>query len=171
MNYEYLHLIPEDFHTSSKVLVYQSSRLLLSNEILQLEGQLKEFVNNWESHGAPVKGYATLLFGQFIVFMADDSDSKICGRSLDSVARFVKEIETQFSISLLDRQTLAFIIKDKVQLLPFNQLQYSFENNFIDAETLYFNNLVTDKASLLTNWIIPVKKSWLAKRINPLHAV
>ena len=171
MNYEYQHLIPEDFHTSSKVLVYQSSRLLVSGETSQLQDKLCEFIASWESHGTPVKGYATVLFGQFIVFMADDSDSKICGRSIDSVARFVLEIENQFSISLLDRQTLAFLVKDKVLLLPLSQLQYSIDNNFITAESLYFNNLVTDKKSFLTSWIIPLKESWLATRIASLLRV
>jgi len=168
MNFEYKELIPSEFHPSSKVWVYQSSRLFMLSEALQLEDMLTEFVNQWESHGAPVKGYANLLFGQFIVFMADDTQSRICGRSIDSVARFVQEIEQAFSMHLLDRQTLAFVVKDKVQLLPLAQLQYSVDNNFITPDTLYFNNLITDKSSLLTQWLIPVKDSWLAKRISPL---
>jgi hypothetical protein len=165
MNFDYEQLIPEDFHPNSKVFIYQSSRLLMLSEALELEAMLEQFVNEWESHGAPVKGYANLLFGQFIVFMADDTDAKICGRSIDSVARFAKEIETKFSINLLDRQTLAFVVKDKVQLLPLSQLKYSVENNFLTPDTLYFNNLVTDKKSFLSNWMIPIKESWLASRI------
>lgn len=166
MNFEYQHLIPEDFHPGSKIFIYQSNRLLMMSEALQLEELLERFVDEWESHGAAVKGYANLFFGQFIVFMADDSDAKICGRSIDSVARFAQEIEKQFSVSLLDRQSLAFVVKDKVQLLPLSQLKYSIENSFITPDTLYFNNLVTDKESFLSNWIIPIKQSWLASRIT-----
>ncbi len=171
MNFEYQHLIPEDFHPNSKVFIYQSNRLLMMSEALQLEELLENFVRDWESHGAAVKGYANLLFGQFIVFIADDTDAKICGRSIDSVARFAQELEKQFSISLLDRHSLAFVVKDKIQLLPLSQLKYSIENNFISPETLYFNNLVTDKQSFLTNWIIPIKQSWLASRIASLQTV
>ena len=171
MNFEYQHLIPEDFHPTSKVFIYQSNRLLMMSEALQLEELLENFVSEWESHGASVKGYANLLFGQFIVFIADDTDAKICGRSIDSVARFAQELEKQFSISLLDRHSLAFVVKDKIQLLPLSQLKYSIENNFISSETLYFNNLVTDKQSFLTNWIIPIKQSWLASRIASLQTV
>lgn len=169
MNFEYQHLIPEDFHPDSKVFIYQSNRLLMMSEALQLEELLETFVSEWESHGAAVKGYANLLFGQFVVFMADDTDAKICGRSIDSVARFAQEIEKQFSISLLDRHSLAFVVKDKIQLLPMSQLKYSVENNFITSDTLYFNNLVTDKKSFLNNWIIPIKQSWLASRIASLQ--
>ncbi len=37
---------------------------------LEIEDMLNEFVEKWQSHGAKVKGYANLLFGQFIVLMA-----------------------------------------------------------------------------------------------------
>ncbi|MDR0794010.1 MAG: hypothetical protein LBE82_11935, partial [Chitinophagaceae bacterium] len=69
-------------------------------------------------------------------------------------------------VNLFDRTTLAFVIKDKVQLLPMNQLKYALENNFITPDTLYFNNLAATKAELIRNWIVPVKDSWLASRLN-----
>ena len=166
MKLNYQEHIPLDFDIDSKVWIYQSNRLLSISEALQLENLLNEFVSEWESHGAAVKGYANLFFGQFIVFMADDTDARICGRAIDSVARFVLELEKQFSINLMDRQTLGFIIKDKIQLLPFSQLNYAIENNFIDTDTLYFNNLVSNKKALLNNWLIPVKDSWLMSKIK-----
>ena len=66
---------------------------------------------------------------------------------------------------MFNRQQLAFLVKDKIQLLPLSQLDYAVENNFIDANTLYFNNTVLTKKEWMDNWIIPVKDSWLAKRI------
>ena len=67
---------------------------------------------------------------------------------------------------MFDRQNLAFVVKDKIQLLPLNQLQYAADNKFIDADTLYFNNLVQTKQELEQNWLVPVSESWLAKRIK-----
>ncbi len=67
-------------------------------------------------------------------------------------------------MQLFERQTLAFVIKEKIELLPLSQLDYAIENNFINADTLYFNNIVQTKKELLENWIIPVKESWLGKR-------
>ena len=59
---DYIHLIPEDFHPSSRIWIYQSSRLLTMNEALQLEDQLHEFIAQWKSHGNKVKGFGTLFF-------------------------------------------------------------------------------------------------------------
>ena len=66
---------------------------------------------------------------------------------------------------LFDRNNLAFVIEDKIELIPLSQFNYAMENGFIRPETLYFNNVVLNKEDLEKNWIIPVKDSWLARRI------
>jgi hypothetical protein len=165
MNLSYQEHIPAEFHSSSKVWVYQSSRLFSMSEAFELEDKLNDFVASWKSHGIPVKGYANLFFGQFIVLMADETATGVSGCSTDSSVHLIKDIEQTFKVALFDRQSLAFIIKDKLQLLPLPQLQYAVENGFITPDTLYFNNLVANKEQLLNNWLIPVKDSWLAKKL------
>ena len=166
MNIDINEQIPEDFSGDSRVWIYQSSRLFFLSEALQIEELLENFVTQWKSHGTPVKGYANLFFGQFIILMADESTAGVSGCSTDSSVHIIKEIEKLFKVDLFNRQTLAFIIKDKVQLLPLSQLKYAVENNFIDETTTYINNTVTTKNELLQSWLIPVKNSWLAKRIS-----
>jgi hypothetical protein len=165
MNTNIAEHIPEDFNDNSKVWIYQSSRLFLMSEAFEMEGMLNNFVANWKSHGAPVKGFANLFFGQFIVLMADETQRGVSGCSTDSSARLIKEIEKRFSVDLFNRQNLAFVIKDKVQLLPLPQLNYAAENGFINADTLYFNNTVLTKKELLQKWMVPVGESWLAKKL------
>ena len=75
-------------------------------------------------------------------------------------------MENRLNVQLFDRQMLAFVIKDKIQLLPLSQLNYAVENNFINEDSLYFNNIVLNKKELENNWIIRVKESWLAKRLK-----
>jgi hypothetical protein len=161
MTYEFKHLLPKDFSPTAKVWIYQASRPFLLSEALELETSLQHFVNQWTSHGAPVRGYANLLFGQFIILMADDS---VSGCSTDSSIHVIKDAERRFGVSLFDRQTLAFIDKDKVQLVPLSQMEYAIKQGFIDGDTIYFNNIVSSKAEMERGWLIPVKDSWLAKR-------
>jgi hypothetical protein len=158
--------IPADFNDASRVWIYQSSRLFFISEALQIEEMMEAFVQSWKSHGAPVKGYANILFGQFIVIMADETATSVGGCSTDSSVRLIKEIEQHFNVQLFDRQTLAFFVKEKIQLLPISQLNYAASNEFINTNTLYFNNIVLTKKELLENWIIPIKESWLSKRIS-----
>ena len=165
MNFTIHKSLPEDFSGDSRVWIYQSNRLFSISEAFEIETILQDFLGSWNAHGSAVKGYANLFFGQFIVFLADEEGTKVSGCSTDSSVRLVKEIEQQFGVNLFDRQVLAFVIKDRIQLLPLSQLAYAFENNFINRETLYFNNTVITKKDLLDKWIIPVKDSWLASKI------
>jgi hypothetical protein len=168
MNTDFQHLIPENLAPNSKVWIYQSSRIFGIAEALQIEALLEDFVTAWKSHGAPVKGYANLFFGQFIVLIADETNITVGGCSTDASVHIIKQIEKEYNVNMFDRQSLAFIIKEKVQLLPLAQLNYALENNFITPDTLYFNNLVATKADLLTKWVVPAKDSWLASRMKTI---
>ena len=166
MNLEYRHLLNKDFHPQSRVWIYQSNRIFSLGEALEVEEMLQEFVAQWQSHGSPVKGEAHLFFGQFIVLIADDTADTIGGCSTDTSVRFIKSIAEKFSVGLFDRTAMAFVVKDKVQILPLSQIDYGAANGFIDEQTLYFNNLVQTKKELEENWIIPAGESWLAGKIR-----
>jgi len=176
MNLEYKHLLDESFSPDSRVWIYQSSRLFSLSEAFEIEDMLNEFTSKWLSHGTPVKGAGYLFFGQFIILMADEKATGVSGCSTDSSVRLIKDIEQRFKVNMFDRATLAFIVKDKsdsyrIQLLPLSQLQYAIDNSFISADTIYFNNLVQTKEELENKWMIPVKESWLSKKVSPPNSV
>ena len=164
MNAHHNELLPEDFAGDSRVWIYQSPRLFFMSEALQIEEMLEAFVRDWKSHGTPVKGYANLFYGQFIVLMADENATGVSGCSTDSSVRLIKEIESRFGVNLFDRLMLALRVKDKVQMVPLSQLPYALENGNINGDTLYFNNTVQTKAELENKWLIPLKDSWLGER-------
>lgn len=164
MNFEYRHLLPADFAPDSRVWIYQASRPFMLSEALDLEPMLDDFVASWASHGAPVKGFATLFFGQFIILMADERATGVSGCSTDSSVRLIKQVEQRFGISLFDRLALAMVVKEKIQLVPLSQVDYAIKEGFIDGDTIYFNNIVPSKEELERHWMIPIKESWLAKK-------
>jgi hypothetical protein len=171
MNLEYKYLLDGSFDPASRVWVYQASRVFTLSEALEIENLLNDFSAQWKSHGTPVKGAGYLFFGQFVILMADETASGVSGCSTDSSVRLIKDIEQRFGVNMFDRTTLAFIVKDKIQMLPLSQLQYAFDNQFITADTLYFNNLVQTKKELEEDWLQPIKNSWLAKRISNFQSV
>ena len=166
MNFEYKHLLPEDFNDNSRVWIYQSSRLFSLSEALHIEDMLNDLVANWKSHGTPIKAYANLFFGQFIILMADETATGVSGCSIDSSVRVIQQIEKDFKVEMFNWQNLAFVVKDKVQIIPRQQFSYALENNFITPDTLFFNNVVSTKKELEENWLIPIKNSWLKAKIK-----
>lgn len=171
MNLEYKYLLDGSFDPHSRVWIYQSSRIFTISEALDIEDKLNEFAKNWKSHGTPVKGAAYMFFGQFIILMADETATGVSGCSTDSSVRLIKEIEQTYKVNMFDRTMLSFVIRDKIQQLPMAQVSYAFQNGFLNGDSLYFNNTVQTKRELEDAWIIPVKDSWLAKKIPQITQI
>lgn len=161
-------LIPNQFNESSRVWIYQANRAFTMHEVLEIDELLEHFAAHWLSHGAQVKGFAKIFFGQFIVIMADEEATAVGGCSTDSSVRLIKNIEQDYNVELFNRQLLAFMLQERIQLIPLNKLEMAVEENLVTPDTLYFNNTVLTKKELLEGWVIPVKKSWLNKRFDAL---
>lgn len=159
-------LIPADFADESRVWIFQGSRPLSEKEEAEINEQLLQFYSQWKAHGEPVKGWARLLFSQFIVVMADETGTHVSGCSTDGMVRVIKSLERQYSVNFFDRMTITFLVEGKAQMLPFGQVQYALDKGYIHAETLTFNNIATTRAELLNNWLVPLRESWLAARIS-----
>lgn len=166
MDLNYQQFIPDTFSDDAKVWIYQASRLLTPAESLQLEDKIIDFVASWNTHGTPNKSIVRFFFGQFLVIMADEATQKVSGCSIDASVAFVKSIEKQFNVAMFNRTNLAFVLKNKVQIIPMEQLKYAYDNGFIQQDSLYFNNLVATKKAFLTEWIVPVKNSWLMQKLQ-----
>lgn len=160
-------ILPADFSPSSRVWIYQGSRSFSEKETAEIDEQLHLFYAHWQSHGAKVKGWAQLLFGQFIVVMADEEATGVSGCSTDGMVRVVKSLERQYSVNFFDRLTLTFLVNGKAQMLPMGQVPYALEKGFLTAETPFFNNVVSTKAELETQWLVPLSGSWLWRKVVP----
>jgi hypothetical protein len=164
MTVELKTILPENFNPLSKTWIYQSNRTFTLPELFQAEEILEAFTDNWKSHGAAVKGFATILYGQFIVIMADESQTGVGGCSTDSSVHVIKQIEVMNNVQMFNRELLAFWVKEKVQTIPLAQVGYALENGILAKDTLYFNNLVANKAAMEKDWLQPISESWLAKK-------
>src|SRR5690554_2522419 len=163
---EQLELIPKDFPESSRVWIYQSNRPFQPKEKIEIKEQLEHFYLQWNVHGAEIKGWAGILFDHFIVFIADDSAISISGCSIDSSVKVLKSIERQYNVQLFDRMTITLLVKDSIQMLPFSQLQYALEKEYITSHTLVFNNLIDKLIHLRTGWLVPLKDSWIKSHVQ-----
>jgi len=159
-------ILPAEFSDNARVWIYQSSRPFIEKEEAELNEQLEQFYTQWQSHGDPVKGWAKLLFRQFVVVMADETDITVSGCSTDSSVRIIKSIERQYSVNMFDRMMLTFLVKDKAEMLPLGQVQYAIDKGYINKDTPLFNNTVLTKSELINNWLIPAGNSWLARQVN-----
>ena len=158
--------LPADFSPESRVWIYQSSRPFGEEEVLQINEQLEQFYTQWTTHGAPVKGWGKVIYRQFIVVLADETGNNVSGCSTDGMVRLIKSIERQYSVNMFDRLVLTFLVKGKAEMLPMSQVQYALDKGYIAPDTALFNNSITTKKELETAWLVPLRESFLAPRLN-----
>ena len=157
--------LPKDFNPNSRVWIYQSERNFTPVEIISIQAALVNFIDTWTAHGAPVKGFASILFNRFIVIIADESQTMVSGCSTDSSVKAIKNIEAKHQTSLFNRQALAFEIATEIRTIPLPDVQTAYSENEINEDTTYFNNTVQTLADFEKNWIIPIKSSWLMGKL------
>ena len=166
-----VHLIPSHFAPTSRIWIYQSSRPFSSTESVQIQKSIDEFISAWTAHGAAVKGIGLIAFNQFIILVADESHTQVSGCSTDSSVHFIQQVQQTWNTDIFNRRTLAFWMQDEVRLLDMGDLPGAMENQTIQAETLYFNNLVATLQDWINQWIQPVGESWIAKKYPDLLSV
>lgn len=171
MNLDYKKQVPADFSDDSRVWIFQADRPFNNEETESIKRELTDFNNQWAAHGVRLFSFADLWFNRFIVLMADGSVVKICGGSTDDSTRFMKKLEKEHSVKLLDRHLLAFVINGDVEVVSMNGIDALVKEGKITSDTLYFNNTIITKDDLLNRWVLPIKESWLAKRLPQLSAV
>ena len=84
---------------------------------------------------------------------------------MDEAQRMVKSLERQYQLTLFDRLSITFLVKEKIEMLPLNQVQYALDKGFVSRDTPMFNNLVSTKKEFIESWISPLSSTWLAARV------
>ncbi len=156
--------LPEEFPEASRVWIYQSCRSFTEVEEKDIKKQLDDYISCWISHNRPVKGWGTVLFRQFILIMADDTMDRLCGSAIDDAFRFIKNLDENLSLKLMDRMQMGFIQDGVVRILPMNEVENALVEKRINEDTLFFNNAITTQKELINSWILPVKQSFLWQR-------
>ena len=151
----------EQLSDEARIWIYQANRLLRPEEQASLMHTTQEFLEQWMAHGRPLQCSAALLYDQFLVLAVEERQQGATGCAVDASIQFVRELEQQFQISLLDRKWVAFRHADETFVVPLSQLEADIEKGVIDADMLTFDNTVTQKAALANRWLIHAKNSWL----------
>jgi hypothetical protein len=150
----------EKLDANSRVWIFQSDRELSESELQSVNGELTIFVDKWLSHGTLLKAHFELLHKRFIVFFVDEEGDNMCGRAIDASVRFVKELEKEYDLSLLDRSRVAYLKNNNVESCTLDELTQRIEDGEVTQDTIMFNNLVPTKAEFEKSWMIPLSSSW-----------
>ncbi|WP_282072619.1 ABC transporter ATPase [Polaribacter atrinae] len=145
---------------NSRVWIYQADREFTENEINFISEKAEDFINQWTRHGDDLKGSFTIKYNQFLVLAVDESFNNVSGCSIDSSVRFIKELENELQLDLMDKMNVTFKDNDNINLVKLFDFQKFAKEQKVTAETIVFNNMVDTKEDFENNWEIPAKDSW-----------
>jgi hypothetical protein len=148
------------FSENSRVWVYQSDRKLSDREAQQIQIQLDSFATGWTAHNNKLKAKADIRYNRFLILIVDESQAGARGCSIDKSVNFIKQIEEEFNINLLDRFNLAYREGDEVLSAPRHDFEAMLKQGSINTNTIVFNNMVQNLKELQTKWEVPFKDSW-----------
>ena len=148
--------LPDD----ARVWVYQCNRSFTEEEQAQLNTQLQEFINRWKVHGKDLLSAFELRYNRFIVIGASPDAHGVGGCSLDTLARFIQELETQYNVTLLDRMNVSYRQGEYIAYKNLSDFKKIVKDKAVSAQTIVFNNLVNTKLEYEENWEVPLEESW-----------
>ena len=145
---------------SSRIWIYQSNREFSGEEVNVITLNTKNFIDNWTRHGDDLKGSFTIVYNRFVVIAVDENFANVSGCSIDASVRFIKQLQSELNVALLNKLNIAFKTNDDVNSVSLNDFRSFIANDKITQDTIVFNNLVDTKADFESKWEVPAKESW-----------
>ena len=144
----------------SRVWIFQSSHIIPQSYIESLEIKIENFLKTWTSHGKKLVVSYKIKYNLFIIIALDQSQSSASGCSIDKLVIFVKKLEEEFSVRLLDRLDISYKHNNKISVIRLDHFKRKIFEKKIDNSTIVFNNLIKLKSDLENNWEVPLANSW-----------
>ena len=151
----------------SRVWIYQAAREFTDQELGLITDRSVEFLNQWTSHDNKMDAAIEVMYKRFVIIAVDEETAAASGCGIDKSLKFIKDLEKQIGISLLDRMQVAYKTGERLITCSLPEFEKRYNTKQVNDHTIVFNNLVNTKAELTSNWMIPLKESWMMLKISP----
>ena len=147
---------------TSRVWVYKSNRVLNAEEVNTILQDGQTFSDGWRSHGEDLSAVVDILLDRFVIVMVDDRVTDVGGCSIDTSVHFIKMIEQKIDVLLTDRMIVWYEHDGEIQKCRTAPFREKACNGHVNGDTIVYNDLVNNKADLISNFRVPAKNSWLS---------
>lgn len=149
------------------VWIYQASRRLNEAEQSELRSSGREFCASWATHGKPLDAAVFVIEGLFVIVKVNSALMAASGCSIDKSLQWVRNMEQQFGITLLDRMQVAWVDEaGNIERASLNDAKAKFAGGTLTAGCKVFNHSLSNGADLKTKWLELLPESWLMRFLN-----
>lgn len=157
-------LVPfNSLNSDSKIWIYQSSRKFSGSEIEYVKKETQKFLTAWTAHGNSLLAGFEVIYDQFLVIGVNENVNEASGCSIDKSVSYIRELEKNLNVSLLERSKVAIMQDAQISLVDYSDIKMQISKGIISKDTEVFNNAVVSKGEFETGWLQPAEKSWLKR--------
>ena len=156
----------EGLSKQSKVWVYPIDRALSKDEQASINEELKQFAQEWQSHGLNLIARAQIVDERFIILMVDESAQGASGCSIDSSVHFITALGEKYNFDPFNRMLVALKNESTVQLVPVTTFKQLWKEQKITEESKVINTLIKVKSEFDNAWCTAIKDSWHKRLLN-----
>lgn len=150
----------------SKIWIFPSNRKFYEQEISELKESIEAFLNNWANENQLFNCAYELKYDRFIVISVDDTNLNLSLQTHDALSLFIQGLEKKFEITLLDKINVCYKQGEFVQYKDIVEFKKMMKDKGVSSKTIVFDNMITTKEELETNWEINIMDSWLGRFIK-----
>jgi len=126
-----------------------------------LKKKIANFKSSWNTHGAQIHPDLEIIDERFFKISSNLDGRKVSGCAKDELMRFVKSIELEIDVVLLDR-TLIFYKNEAGEVFSVSFKEIETEEFNINRQSIYDLSILSEE-DFKQRWILPFEQSWLAK--------
>lgn len=146
---------------SARVWIFAAERPLEPGERSRLLDAVDGFLEDWNAHGAPLRGGRSWRYGRFLLVGVDEAAAPPSGCSIDALVRVLKEKERELGVELLNHAPVLFRDGDGVRRVSRADFKALARQGDVGPGTVVFDNSVTRMEALREGrWETPARESW-----------
>ncbi|MBK6523169.1 MAG: hypothetical protein IPI93_01785 [Sphingobacteriaceae bacterium] len=145
-----------------KVWIYISDKELKGELAAVVLKTGDQFVNSWTAHQNPLTASFKIAHDRFIVVAVDETNYYASGCSTDKLLRFIKQLESEHNLVLLNRLLVGYKTTSGVEVVHSSAIKQKIEAKQLDENTPVFN-IACSNSDEYSKWLQPLKDTWLKK--------
>lgn len=148
--------LPEE----SRIWIYQSNRKFSDAEIADIESDLKNFIEDWATHGTSLEASFITKYNRFIIIAVNQEVQQATGCSIDKSVEFIQSLEQKYKVDLLDKMNVTYKQGEFLTHKSLIDFKRMAKEKAVSPNTIVFNNLVNTIEEWKESWEVPAEDSW-----------
>ena len=149
----------------SRIWIFQANRKFSLEEKQIIISKLKDFIADWNAHGAALLADFELPYDQFIVVGVDENQASASGCSIDKLTKIIRQLDEEYKFEFLNRMLIAFEEQDNIKIEKLPTFKANVKAGLYNNIRV-FNNGIANLADFNSSWVLPLEESWAKTLLN-----